>query len=127
MTAPPAPTSVRADAWVWAVRLYPTRAASSAACKAGHVKVNGAGAKPAQPVRLGDTVRARTPGGDRIVVVTGLISKRTSATLAVQRYDDLTPPPPPKEEGPAPILRERGSGRPTKHDRRQLERLRGRE
>lgn len=117
--------SVRADAWAWAVRLYATRSASSAACKAGHVKVNGASAKPSHPVKLGDTVRARTPGGERIVVVTGLIEKRTSATIAVTKYDDLTPPPPPKAERPAVPERERGSGRPTKRDRRITERLRG--
>jgi ribosome-associated heat shock protein Hsp15 len=118
-------TSVRADAWTWAVRVYPTRSAASAACKAGHVKVNGAHAKPAQPIRPGDTVRAYTPAGERILVVTGLIDKRTSATVAALHYDDLTPPPPPKEERPAVVLRDRGSGRPTKRDRRLTERLRG--
>jgi ribosome-associated heat shock protein Hsp15 len=120
------PASVRADAWTWAVRLYPTRSAASAACKAGHVKVNGASAKPAQPVRPGDQVRALTPGGERIVVVTGLLEKRTSAAIAVTLYDDLTPPPPPKEERPATVRRERGSGRPTKRERRLTDRLRGR-
>ncbi len=126
MAAQESSGSVRVDAWTWAVRLYPTRSAASAACKAGHVKVNGANAKPAHSVRPGDTVRARTPGGERIVVVTGLIGKRTSAALAVEQYEDRTPPPPPKEEGAAPVLRERGSGRPTKRDRRLTERLRGR-
>ncbi len=126
MPASPPPSSVRADAWTWAIRLYPTRSAASTACKAGHVKVNDAAAKPATPVRVGDTVRAYTPGGERIVVVTGLIEKRTSATLAALNYDDRTPPPPPKEERAAPIVRERGSGRPTKRDRRITERLRGR-
>ena len=118
--------SVRVDAWTWAIRLYRTRSAASAACKAGHVKVNGAGVKPSHPVRPGDTVRAYTPGGERIVVVTGLIDKRTSATVAAQQYEDRTPPPPPKEDRPAPVVRERGSGRPTKRDRRLVERLRGR-
>jgi len=125
MAASPPLTSVRADAWTWAVRVYPTRSAASAACKAGHVKVNGANAKPAQPIRPGDTVRAYTPAGERILVVTGLIDKRTSATVAALHYDDLTPPPPPKEERPAVVLRDRGSGRPTKRDRRLTERLRG--
>ncbi len=59
-------------------------------------------------------------------MVTGLIDKRTSATVAAQQYEDRTPPPPPKEERPAPVVRERGSGRPTKRDRRLVERLRGR-
>ena len=121
------PTSVRADAWTWAVRVYPTRSAASAACKAGHVKVNDVSVKPAHPVRPGDTVRAVTPGGERILVVTGLIEKRTSATLAALQYDDLTPPPPPKEERPSVILRDRGAGRPTKRDRRVIDRLRGRD
>lgn len=126
--APGAPaTSVRADAWTWAVRVYPTRSAASAACKAGHVKVNDVSVKPAHAVRPGDTVRAATPAGERILVVTGLIEKRTSATLAALHYDDLTPPPPPKEDRPTVILRDRGAGRPTKRDRREIDRLRGRD
>jgi ribosome-associated heat shock protein Hsp15 len=117
----------RVDAWVWAIRLYSTRSAATAACKAGHVKVNGASAKPAQVVRPGDTVRALTPGGEHIVEVAGIITKRTSAPLAVKNYVDHTPPPPPKAERPAAIVRERGAGRPTKRDRRLTERLRGRD
>jgi ribosome-associated heat shock protein Hsp15 len=119
-------TSVRVDAWTWAVRIFPTRSAASAACKAGHVRVNDAKAKPAHPVRPGDIVRARTTGGERIVVVTGLIDKRTSATLAVQQYEDRSPAPEPRQAGPAAVVRDRGAGRPTKRDRRQVERLRGR-
>ena len=126
MTGTTDATRVRADAWTWAVRIYATRSAASAACTAGHVKVNGANAKPAHPVRLGDTIRARTPGGERIVVVTGLVARRISAALAVQHYEDHSPPPLPREERPAPVLRDRGAGRPTKRDRRRVERLRGR-
>jgi ribosome-associated heat shock protein Hsp15 len=126
MTAAPGQASVRVDVWTWAVRLYPTRSAASAACRGGHVKVNGSGAKPAHPVRPGDTVRAMTPGGERIVVVTALITKRIGASLAVQYYEDHSPPPLPREERPAAVVRERGSGRPTKRDRRHVERLRGR-
>jgi len=118
---------VRVDAWVWAIRLYSTRSAATAACKAGHVKVNNSSAKPAQVVRIGDRVRALTAGGERIVEVTGLIAKRTSAPLAALRYLDHTPPPPPKEERPANVVRERGAGRPTKRDRRLIERLRDRD
>ncbi len=122
-TAPPA---VRVDAWVWAVRIYPTRSVAAAACRGGHVRVNDARVKPAHPVRIGDTVRALTPGGERVVVVTGLLAKRVSAAVAVQNYEDHSPPPPPREERPAPIVRERGAGRPTKRDRRRIQRLRGR-
>jgi ribosome-associated heat shock protein Hsp15 len=121
-----APTSVRADAWTWAVRVYPTRSSASAACKAGHVKVNDASAKPAHPVRPGDVVRAVTPAGERILVVRGLIDKRTSAAIAAEHYDDQTPPPPPREERPTVLTRDRGAGRPTKRDRREINRLRGR-
>jgi ribosome-associated heat shock protein Hsp15 len=117
---------VRVDAYTWAIRLYSTRSAATAACKAGHVKVNDASAKPSQVVRIGDRVRALTPGGERIVEVTGLIAKRTSAPLAALRYTDHTPHPPPKEERPATVVRDRGAGRPTKRDRRLIERLRGR-
>ena len=125
MATGPAPTSVRVDAWTWAVRVYPTRASASAACKAGHVRINGDSAKPSSPVRVGDTVRAYTPAGERILVVSGLIVKRTSATLAAQNYDDRTPPPPPKEERVVVARREPGAGRPTKRERRLTERLRG--
>lgn len=127
MTPAPELTAARVDAWAWAIRLYATRSAATAACKAGHIKVNDASAKPAQVVRIGDTVRALTPGGERIVVVTGLIVKRTSAPLAATKFEDRTPPPPPKEERPAKVIRDRGAGRPTKRDRRLIERLRGRD
>ncbi len=119
-------SSVRVDAWTWAVRLYATRSAAADACRGGHVRVNGTRVKPAHAVKVGDTVRAMTPGGERIVVVTGLLSKRVSAALAVQHYEDRSPPPLPKDERPAPILRERGAGRPSKRDRRRIEQLRGR-
>ncbi len=115
------------DSWVWAIRLFSTRSAATKACKAGHIKINGVTAKPAQPVRIGDAIRAVTPGGERIVVVTGLIDKRTSAPIAAEHYDDQTPAPPAKTERPAPIVRDPGSGRPTKRDRRLVDRLRGRE
>lgn len=120
------PTSVRIDAWAWAVRLFPSRSAATAACTAGHIKVNGTSVKPAHAVRVGDTVRALTRGGERVVVVTGLISKRVGAAVAVQQYDDRTPTPPPRVERPAEVKREPGSGRPTKRERRETDRLRGR-
>jgi len=120
------PARVRVDAWTWAVRVYPTRSAAADACRGGHVRVNDTRVKPAHVVKIGDTVRAMTPGGERVLVVTGLISKRVSATLAAENYQDHSPPPPPREERPAPIVRERGAGRPTKRDRRRIERLRGR-
>lgn len=117
---------MRVDVWTWAVRLFATRSIATAACRGGHVRVNGAPAKPAHPVRVGDTVRAITPGGERIVVVTGLPPKRVGAALAVQNYEDRSPAPVPRTERPAAVTRERGTGRPTKRERRETDRLRGR-
>ncbi|UOR01753.1 RNA-binding S4 domain-containing protein [Leucobacter allii] len=118
--------SVRVDAWVWGVRLAKTRSQATAACRAGHVRVNGATAKAAQPVRLGDEVRVRLHGFDRIYRVGGLPTRRGSAAEAARHFEDLTPPPPPRVERPAAILRDRGAGRPTKRERRDIDRLRGR-
>jgi ribosome-associated heat shock protein Hsp15 len=118
--------SVRIDQWLFSVRATKTRADAAAACRGGHVKVNGKTAKPATPVRVGDHVEAKVPRGDRVLEVRKLISKRVGASLAVECYDDHSPPPP--ERDPAPVFgrRDRGAGRPTKRDRRQLDKLRGR-
>ena len=121
----PAMTSIRVDAWAWAVRLYKTRSAASDACKAGHLKVNGDRAKPSQQVKVGDEVRAYVGGSEKIYIARKLIVKRVGAAIAAECFEDLTPPPPPKAETPSDITRERGSGRPTKRDRRLLDQLRG--
>jgi ribosome-associated heat shock protein Hsp15 len=115
--------TARVDSWIWAVRLVKTRSAATALCKAGHVRVNGERAKPAQAVKPGDEVRVRTEAATRIVVVRDLLQKRVSAPQAVAAYDDRTPPPPPREERVLVGLRDRGAGRPTKRDRRDIERL----
>lgn len=117
---------MRTDAWVWSVRLYSSRSAAATACKGGQVHVNGKRAKPSAPVRVGDRVEATTPGGPRVVVVTRLLSKRVGASVATECYTDHSPPPPPKEERLAMPRRERGAGRPTKRERRELDRFRGR-
>lgn len=119
--------SVRIDAWVWAVRLAKTRSQATAACKAGHVRVNDATAKPAQAVAIGDVVRVRLHGFEKIYRVTDLATRRGSATEAAKLFEDLTPPPPPRVERPTEVTRDRGAGRPTKRDRRVIDRLRGRE
>ncbi|TDC73742.1 RNA-binding S4 domain-containing protein [Streptomyces hainanensis] len=118
-------SSVRVDSWIWSVRLARTRSAAAAACRAGHVRVNGERAKPAQPVRSGDEIRVRQEGRERIVVVTKLIRKRVGAPVAVECYQDNSPPPPPREQAVPVARRDRGTGRPTKRERRDTERLRG--
>ncbi|WP_205649458.1 RNA-binding S4 domain-containing protein [Agromyces sp. LHK192] len=117
---------VRVDAWLWAVRQFKTRSAATAACRAGHVRVNGERAKAAQVVRPGDEVRVRVAGFDRHLVVRRTMVKRVSAALAATAVDDRTPPPPPRTEQAILPVRDRGAGRPTKRERRDLERLRGR-
>jgi ribosome-associated heat shock protein Hsp15 len=76
-------------------------------------------------VRVGDEVRLRHDGRERVVVVTRLIRKRVGAPVAAQCYIDNSPPPPPREAVAPAGIRDRGAGRPTKRDRRELERLRG--
>ncbi len=119
--------SVRVDAWLWAVRVYKTRSAATAGCRAGHVQVRGERAKAAQPVRVGDEIRVRIAGFDRILTVSRLITKRVAASVAADCFVDLTPPPPPRVSVAAVAQRDRGAGRPTKRDRRELDRLRGRD
>ncbi|WP_307793816.1 RNA-binding S4 domain-containing protein [Actinotalea soli] len=117
---------VRVDAWTWGVRVFKTRSAAATACRAGHVKVNGERAKPATPVVVGDEVRVRREGVERILVVRRLLAKRASATVAAEACTDLTPPPPPREHVAVAAQRDRGAGRPTKRERREIDRLRGR-
>ena len=123
----PASTSasaVRIDSWLWAVRAFKTRSAATAACRAGHVRLNGNPVKASQTVVPGDTIRLRQSGSERILEVHVLIVKRVGAEAASRCYTDHTP-----ERPPAPFLglpqRDRGTGRPTKKDRRDMERLRG--
>ena len=118
--------SARVDSWIWAVRLVKTRSLATAACRSGHVRVNGERAKAAQPVHVGDEIWYRESGFDRIVVVGAILVKRVSAPVAAASYTDLTPPPAPREEVALAPLRDRGAGRPTKRERRDLEKLRGR-
>ena len=115
---------VRVDVWTWAVRLFPTRSTAAAAARGGHIKINGKSIKPAQIVHVGDNIQTRYGDVERIVVVKHLITRRVGAVLARENYEDLTPI---REASSSPLIgkRERGAGRPTKRDRRQLDRLRG--
>jgi ribosome-associated heat shock protein Hsp15 len=117
-------TSARVDAWLWAVRVFKTRSAATAACRAGHVRVNGERVKAAQTVRPGDEIRTRSGGVERIVIVRRILVKRVGAPVAAEAMTDLTPPPPPREEVAFVPVRDRGAGRPTKRDRREIDRLR---
>lgn len=114
--------SVRLDSWLWAVRMYKTRSAATIACRAGHVRLNGDKVKAAQSVRVGDEVRVRQEGFDRILIVQQLLTKRVGAPLAQAAYVDRTPV---REPVAKLAVRDRGAGRPTKRERRDIEKLRG--
>ncbi|MBB6120781.1 S4 domain-containing protein [Nocardiopsis algeriensis] len=120
---PSGPDSTRVDRWLWAVRLTKTRADAAQACRGGHVRVNDRPAKPASTVKVGDEVRVRLHGTTRIVEVGHVIEKRVGAPIAARCYTDNTPEQPPQATVPV-LRRDRGTGRPTKRDRRQLDRLR---
>lgn len=116
----------RLDVWLWSVRLFKTRSLATAACRGGHVRVNGQPIKPAHDLKVGDVVTLRQPGWERRFEVSHLISKRVGAPVAVSCYIDLSPARPAHLDAPA-ARRDRGSGRPTKKERRAIDALRGRE
>jgi len=116
----------RVDRWLWAVRVYPTRSSATEAARAGHVRVNGRPAKPAAAVRVGDRIEARAARRERVLEVSRVIDKRVGASVAIGCFVDHSPPPPPPDAGGPTFTRDPGTGRPTKRDRRQLDRFRGR-
>ncbi|WP_457149232.1 RNA-binding S4 domain-containing protein [Mycobacterium sp. URHB0021] len=115
--------ATRVDRWLWAVRLTKTRPDAATACRGGHVRVNDRLAKPSTMVSPGDEVRARVGDTTRIVEVVRVIQKRVGAPDAVTCYRDRTPAPPATPFVPV-AARDRGAGRPTKRDRRMLDRWR---
>ncbi len=113
------------DKWLWAARFFKTRSLAAAACAGGKVDVNDEAAKPAKAVRTGDRLRITLPREKRIVKVLALSDTRGPAPVARALYEDLTPPAPPRLRRAPPPYRPPGAGRPTKRERRELERLRG--
>lgn len=119
---------VRVDKWLWSVRLFKTRTSAGKACDRGHVRIGDDVAKPASKVAVGDEVRARIHQRTVVVRVERLIAKRVGASIAQDCYTDITP-----EELKRPAIRsafvhpgqrERGAGRPTKKERREMDRWR---
>jgi ribosome-associated heat shock protein Hsp15 len=117
--------TARVDQWLWAVRLYKTRSQATAACRSGHVRINGQRAKPASAVRVGDRVEARAGDRERVLEVVTVIDKRVGAPIAAACLVDHSPPPPERDLAAPVFQRDRGAGRPTKRDRRRLDQLRG--
>jgi ribosome-associated heat shock protein Hsp15 len=121
--------AIRIDKWLWAARFYKTRSLAADACDGGKVEVNGLSAKPHKLVRVNDKLSFTHPSGPKEVTVIALADRRGPAPEARLLYEDHSPPPPPREERPffAPLpARLPGFGRPTKRERRETERLRGR-
>lgn len=115
--------STRIDRWLWSVRLTKTRPDAASACRGGHVRINDRPAKPSSLVSPGDEVRAHLGDTTRIVQVVRIIHKRVGAPDAATCYLDRTPARPPVAAVPV-AARDRGAGRPTKRDRRMLDRWR---
>lgn len=120
-------SKVRIDKWLWAIRVYKTRALSTEACKAGHVKVDGKAAKPARPVAVGETVSATVGRINRTVKAIALVEKRVGAKILDQYIEDLTPAAEYeklKRSEPIPEFNHsKGRARPTKRDRRVFDRF----
>ena len=115
---------MRLDKWLWAARFFKSRTLAAAACDGGKVDLNEQAAKPSRAVRPGDLLRITLPRGKRIVRVALLSDRRGPGGQAVLLYEDLTPPPPPREARLLPpVIRPRGLGRPTKRERRLIDRL----
>ena len=119
-------TAVRLDKWVWAARFFKTRQLAIEAITAGHVDVNGERAKPAKEIRIGDELSLRKPPYATELVVRGLGEKRASAPLARELYDEKPESIAARQslqielrDMPPPLFK----GRPTKQDRRALERM----
>jgi ribosome-associated heat shock protein Hsp15 len=124
------PTRVRLDRWLWAARFFKTRALAAAAIARGHVALNGARAKPAKPLGVGDQVRVRRGPLEYVVVVRGLAEHRGSPAVAAALYQEDAEGQRRREQlaeqlRMAPSLRYEGKGRPTKRERREIEKLRG--
>jgi len=119
----------RIDRWLWAVRLFRTRALATEACRGGKIRVREDKVKPSYSIKAGETVTIQSGPITKTIRVLGVIEKRLGAKLVADYLEDLTP----SEEyellrmtaAQKALRRDRGTGRPTKRDRREIERLFG--
>ncbi len=118
---------MRIDRWLWAVRIFKSRTKATAACKSGRIRSGEIAIKPSAMIRVGDKIVVKKDGFNLTFLVKDLIPKRVSAALAQPCYDNLTPEAELTKfkdwfKGKAaPERRERGSGRPTKRERREID------
>jgi ribosome-associated heat shock protein Hsp15 len=118
--------ATRVDRWLWAVRVYKTRSAATEGCRGGHVRVNHTPAKAAATVRVGDRVKVHLHGRELDLEVARVIDRRVGPPIAAECVIDHSPPPAPRDTVEPVFARDVASGRPTKRDRRQLDRFRQR-
>lgn len=119
--------NIRIDKWLWAVRLYKTRSLAATACKNNQISIDSIQVKPSRTLKVGDIIQIKKPPIVRTYKVLGLLAKRESAKVVVDFIKDITP----TEElnkleefkFSKPVYRERGLGRPTKKERRSLEKI----
>lgn len=118
---------VRIDKWLWSVRVYKTRTVAAEACRGGHVKIGGDAVKASREVHVGETIEARAGVVNRKVKVLGLLDKRVGAAAVKAFAEDLTPAEEyqkAREAAMQPVFsRPRGAGRPTKKDRRDIDKF----
>lgn len=120
-------SKIRIDKWLWSVRIFKTRTQASEACKKSNVKINEKAVKPSYMLTVGETLHVHKAGFNLTYVSKALISKRVGSPIAVTCYDDLTPASELNKYndwfvGKArPETRERGTGRPTKRERREID------
>ena len=113
---------IRVDKWLWAVRLFKTRTMATDACKAGKVKMEGNTLKASFEVRVGDVVQVKKESFNLTFKVLGLLEKRVSAPVAQAAYENTTPTAEMEKFKMWFVeIRDRGTGRPTKRDRRDID------
>ncbi|MER2607121.1 MAG: RNA-binding S4 domain-containing protein [Siculibacillus sp.] len=119
----------RIDRWLWHARVVKTRELAKALVEGGHVRVDREReTKAGAAVKAGQTLTITLPSRVRVLRIVGFVERRGSAEVAARLYEDLSPPAPPREPQVETVViarREPGSGRPTKRDRRALDRLGG--
>jgi ribosome-associated heat shock protein Hsp15 len=116
---------IRIDKWLWSVRLYKTRSIATEECKKGRITIDGIAVKPSRAPKIGDIVKVRKNPVTYSFLIKGMPASRVGARLVVDYLEDITPPEElqilqmQKDSGYSG--RDRGTGRPTKKDRRDLD------
>ncbi|MBL4576650.1 MAG: RNA-binding S4 domain-containing protein [Opitutaceae bacterium] len=120
-------TDTRMDKWLWSVRLYKTRKLALEACRKGRVKIDEKTVRPSRKVRLNEVILIKRENGKRTVRVIASSNRRIGPKLVSEFYEDLTDPEEFKQDDHTVaqriLARERGSGRPTKKERREIGRF----